>query len=234
MTLNKITLSVLVPFFNEEQYLKQSVERLLEIDFIEEIFLIDDCSKDNSLKIARKLEDKYKKIKVLQNFHNAGKGGAVKLAQNHIQTSHIVIHDADLEYYPVDLLEMFEVADQKKNSMIIGSRFIGEKNRTTKYKRTYLANKFLSKIFSIVNKKHISDVATCYKMMPSMFFNELNIKELGFTFEIELISKFLKFSDSIVEVPINYSGRSYKEGKKIKLKDGFSYIFGILKYRYFV
>ena len=233
MSLNKITLSVIVPFFNEEQYLKQSVERLLEINFIEEIFLIDDNSKDNSLKIAKKLEEKYTKIKVIKNLHNTGKGGAVKLAQKYIQTSHTVIHDADLEYYPTDLVEMFEAANQKKNAMILGSRFIGNKNRTSKYKRTYLANKFISKIFSFVFKKNISDVATCYKMMPSVFFNSVNIRELGFTFEIELIAKFLKFNDSIVEVPINYSGRSYREGKKIKFKDGFLYIFGIIKFRYF-
>ena len=99
------------------------------------------------------------------------------------------------------------------------------------YSRTYLANKVMSLFFSLVNFKKITDVATCYKMMPSDFFKSSSFTEKGFSIEIEMLSRFLKTSNQIIEVPISYKGRSYKEGKKIKLQDGFLYLISTIKYR---
>ena len=88
----------------------------------------------------------------------------------------------------------------------------------------------MSIFFSLINNYKVSDVATCYKLMPSTFFKNVNIRETGFSIEIELLSKFLKFNKSIIEVPIKYQGRSYLEGKKIKTLDGLKYLFSTIKY----
>ena len=144
----------------------------------------------------------------------------------------MVIHDADLEYFPEDIIEMFEESKDYPNSMILGSRFIGEKERKNVYTRTTLANKIMSLFFSIVNFYYISDIATCYKLMPVDFYKKTTLKENGFSIEIEILSKFLKYNRSIKEVPIKYEGRSYEEGKKIKTSDGFKYLFNTLKYRF--
>jgi len=98
--------------------------------------------------------------------------------------------------------------------------------------RTYFANRFMSLFFSFINFYKVSDVATCYKLMPSIFFKNIDLKENGFSVEIELLSKFLKFNRSIIEVPIKYEGRSYAEGKKIKTIDGFRYLFTTVKYKF--
>ena len=90
----------------------------------------------------------------------------------------------------------------------------------------------MSLFFSFVNFYKVSDVATCYKLFPNEFFQSININEKGFSIEIELLSKFLKFNKSIVEVPIKYTGRSYSEGKKIKSKDGILYLINTIKYRF--
>ena len=123
---------------------------------------------------------------------------------------------------------------QKKNpdALILGSRFIGNKVRKNVYFRTNVANRVMSLFFSVVNFYFITDVATCYKLMPSSFFKEVSLKEKGFSIEVELLSKFLKINKSIIEVPIKYEGRSYTEGKKIKTSDGFKYLFNTLKYRF--
>ena len=89
----------------------------------------------------------------------------------------------------------------------------------------------MSYFFSLVNSYKVSDVATCYKLMPVFFFKEASIKEKGFSIEIEILSKFLKYNKRIIEVPIKYEGRSYKEGKKIKTSDGFKYLLSTVKYR---
>jgi len=225
-------LTVIVPFFNEEVYLEKSVNRLLKIKIYDSIILIDNNSSDQSFEIAKNLAQKNKNIDLYQTDKTQGKGVALNSSQNLITTTHVVIHDADLEYFPEDIAEMFSLSEEFPDSMILGSRFIGSKDRKNVYKRTYIANKFMSLFFSIINFYYVSDVATCYKMMPTNFFRKIYIKEQGFSIEIELLSKFLKYNQSIKELPIKYSGRSYKEGKKIKFVDGFKYLYNTLKYRF--
>ena len=227
-----INLSVIVPFYNEEQFLEQSVNRLLENNIFEKILLIDNNSNDNSVNIAKKLIESNENIELYKTDKRKGKGVALSKAKEFITTSHVVIHDADLEYFAEDLTEMFEKSKEFSNSMILGSRFIGERERKNVYIRTYIANKVMSLFFSIVNFYYISDVATCYKLMPADFFKETSLKENGFSIEIEMLSKFLKYNRSIEEVPIKYEGRSYVEGKKIKTSDGLMYLVNTLRYRF--
>lgn len=227
-----ISLSVIVPIYNEEQFLEQSVERIIDNDIFQNILLIDNNSSDKSYEIANKLQKKYEKVSIYKTNEVAGKGVVISFAKKLIETSHVVIHDADLEYFPSDILDMFELAKKNPNSLILGSRFIGSKERKNIYKRTFFANKIMSLFFSIINFYSVSDVATCYKLMPSEFFKNTNFKEKGFSIEIELLSKFLKFNKSIIEVPIKYIGRSYDEGKKIRATDGFKYLFSTVKYRF--
>ena len=56
----------------------------------------------------------------------------------------------------------------------------------------------MSLFFSIVNFYFVSDVATCYKLMPTKFFQNIDLKEKGFSIEIELLSKFLKFNRDVI------------------------------------
>ncbi len=228
-----INLSVIVPFFNEEQLLQESVNRLLSNNIFNTIYLVDNNSTDSSFEIARRLEKANKNIKLFKTNSEKGKGVALSFSREIIDTSHLIIHDADLEYFPDDIVEMFESAKQNTKSLILGSRFIGGKKRENIYTRTYFANKFISFFFSLINFYKVSDVATCYKLMPSVFFKNLDFKEKGFSIEIEMLAKFLKFNRSIIEVPIKYEGRSYSEGKKIKAIDGFKYLFATVKYRFF-
>ena len=90
----------------------------------------------------------------------------------------------------------------------------------------------MSLFFSLVNLYYVTDIATCYKLMPSSFFKDVVLVEKGFSIEVELLSKFLKKNNSILEVPIKYEGRSYTEGKKIKTSDGFRYLINTIKYRF--
>jgi glycosyltransferase involved in cell wall biosynthesis len=227
-----MNLSVIIPFYNEEKYLETSVNRVLEIKNIEKIFLVNDGSTDDSLNIANKLANQNEIIEILSSASNFGKGNALKIAKQHIKTSHVVIHDADLEYFPEDIQEMFDVAIKNPSCLILGTRFKGIKSRKNLYFRTLVANRGLSFLFSIVFFNRVSDIATCYKLMPVEFFKNYETREKGFSIEVELLAKFLKTKNKIKEVPIKYEGRSYEQGKKIGLKDGFIFIYTIFKYRF--
>jgi len=229
-----ISLTALVPVYNESATVGILLEKLLEINEIDKIVVVDDCSNDKSAEIVRNLikNDNYNKITLLSTSKNIGKGGALKLGFQTIVTSHVVIQDADLEYDPLDLKDLIYQTNNNPSSLILGSRFIGDKHRNNKYLRTYVANFIMSKIFSIVFKTPTTDIATCYKIYPMSFIKKIHIKEPGFTIEVELLAKFIKFSKRFIEVPITYNARSYAEGKKIKTIDGFKYILCILKYRF--
>ena len=226
------SLTVIVPFYNEETFLSESLHRLINTNLADKILLIDDCSNDKSAEIAKKFENNYKNISLIQSSVNTGKGGAMSLSVNNLDTDFVVVHDADLEYNPSDLIEMFNLAVDNPEHLILGTRFVGNKKRKNIYKRTYFANQFLSMFFSIIYGKKITDVATCYKMMSSNNFKKIEITENGFAVEIEILSKFLKITKDVMEFPIDYSGRSYQEGKKIRLMDGFKYVYSIVKYRF--
>ena len=223
------TLTVLVPAFNEENTISESLERLKNISIITEILVLDDGSTDKTKQLVENAALNNNKIKLIHFDSNNGKGAVLNKSRKFITSDYVVIHDADLEYFPEDIEEMFK--EVNGDNLILGSRFIGNKKRINLYSRTFLANKGMSLFFSLVNSTKITDVATCYKMMPSSFFKANSFTEKGFSIEIEMLSRFLKTSDQIIEVPISYKGRSYKEGKKIKLQDGFLYLTNTVKYR---
>ena len=226
-------LAVIVPFYNEKDFLEISLKRVTDLNIFDQIILTDDCSNDGSSEIALNLAKSNPIIEYTNGATNSGKGQALNNAKHLIRTSHVVIHDADLEYFPDDIVEMFNLVEDNPESLILGSRFIGTKDRKNVYFRTNLANRTMSLFFSLVNFQYITDIATCYKLMPTSFFKDLNIKEKGVSIEVELLSKFLKTNRNVIEIPIKYEGRSYTDGKKIKASDGFKYLFNTVKYRFF-
>ena len=228
--MNKLT--AIVPFYNEEATIQNSIENLLKVSQISQVILVDDCSTDSSLKIAKAFLKRNNEILILQTTKNAGKGAAVRVALNSVNSEYVIVHDADLEYNPQDILPMLKVVENNKNiDVVLGSRFIGNKTRKNIYLRTFFANKFLSLLFSILNRRKVTDVATCYKLIKSEIYQNIELTKNGFEYEIEILSKALEYSSDFAEVPIDYNARTYQEGKKIKFSDGFKYILCIFKYR---
>ena len=130
-------LTVIIPFFNEEKFIEKSLSRVLQSNIATEIILIDDGSTDNSFRIVNEITNSLSFVKILKSNKNLGKGNALNIAKRYINTSHVVIHDADLEYNPKDILKMIEKSKLSPNSLILGSRFKGSEIRVNIYKRTY-------------------------------------------------------------------------------------------------
>ena len=223
-------LTVLVPFYNEEKTIYESVTKLISSLKLERVILINDNSNDSSEEIALELTSKYDFIELISSKENLGKGASIALGLKNSESDFIIVHDADLEYNPTDINKIINAIPdtQKEKVVILGSRFIGNIKRENIYFRTYLANKLFSYLFSIFNKFKVTDVATCYKLISKDIYKNINIEKNGFDFEIEILSKALKKCTFYAEIPINYKGRSYEEGKKIKLSDGFRYLKAIL------
>lgn len=223
-------ISVIVPFFNEEKYLYKSVQRLLDIKLFNQIILVDDGSVDNSPKIAKKLQQEFTTIELIVLKSQTGKGNAIKAGLKFVNSTYIIIHDADLEYFPSDIPLMFDLAKNNPSCLVLGSRTIKGKKRYNRYKLTYFANKILTNFFSLINFYKVTDIASCYWLLETEILKKLDIKEKGFCIEVEVLSKFLKTKSNIIETPIRYEGRLYSEGKKIKLRDGIAIFYKIIYY----
>ncbi len=223
--------SIIVPFYNEEKLLEQSVLDLLREDFHKEIILVNDGSVDNSKIIALKLEELHENITLLDSKENKGKGHAVQLGLKKANGELIGIYDADQEYSSSDLQKLVDCIRTYDLDYICGSRFIGKRERSNIYLRTYIANKFLSYLFSYVHKVKVTDIATCLKIFKKEVIEEFNFEKNDFSIEVELIARVASKTKKFKELPISYKGRSYQDGKKIKFIDGFKYIFAIFKYK---
>ena len=221
-----------MPFFNEENTLEIAVTNLVNEDFASEIILVNDGSNDKSYEIASRLQNKHEFVKLIESKENKGKGHALKLGINVASKKFIGVLDADLEYSPNDLKNLFQEIDINNLDIVCGSRFIGDFKRDNIYVRTYLANKFLSMFFSIIHREKVTDIATCLKVFRKNLFDSIDLKANGFSIEVEILAKTLSKSDNFKELPISYTARSYEEGKKIKLIDGFRYIYSIIRYSF--
>jgi glycosyltransferase involved in cell wall biosynthesis len=242
MTARTTSLSVLVPVYNEEHHVFASLQRLNLLEASPhldraEIIIVDDCSRDGSVAaIERFLRQETgapgSKLQwtLVKHSQNMGKGGAVRTALDRASGFISVIHDADLEYHPKDLLRIVEVFVEEHADAVYGSRFAGGERRRVLLYRHQLGNKLLTTISNFVTNLNLSDMETCYKAVRTSLFKSIPIVSNDFRIEPELTIKLAKRGARIFEIPISYAGRSYDEGKKINWKDGFRALAAIARF----
>lgn len=219
-------LTIIIPVLNEEKTIKKVVESLQTTLPLSQIIISDDGSIDNTENICRELSKKSKNIFYLKKQKNEGKGSAIRHAASKIRGKYVLIQDADLEYDPKDIIQLFEkVKSKNKNQVIYGSRLLGSNPHA--YMRTYLGNVIITKIANLLFRTNLTDSYTCYKLMPKKIFMSLNLISNGFEIEAEMTAKLLKKGVPLIEMPISFAPRRYNEGKKIKYKD---FLIGVKTY----
>ena len=184
------TLTIIVPVYNEEKFVIQSLERLNKVSIVDEVIVVDDCSTDNSYKLVSDYILNKKKYKLIQTLKKFRKRTSNCAAQTMINSDYVGIHDADLEYYPEDLVQMYKYINN--NQLVLGSRFIEKTSEVTSIKELYLQTFSYQNYLVLSIEQKITDIATCYKMMPTEFFKNYKIKSSGFEFEVEVLANFLK------------------------------------------
>ena len=226
-------LSVVVPVFNEAKTLTTVIETLLPISHLLEIIVVDDCSTDGTSEIARKLADEHSLVKYVRHPKNAGKTAALNTGFALTKGAVVIVQDADLEYDPAEISEVIAPILKGYADVVYGSRFMVKRAARVLYFYHYLANKGLTFVSNILTNLNLTDVETCYKAFRGDIIRNLKITSTGFGFEIEVTAKVAKLKCAFYEVPISYYGRTYEEGKKITMRDGFAAFFYILRYNLF-
>lgn len=238
MSHNKRKLSIIVPAYNEEQTIVQVLTRLDALPLIEnvekEIIVVNDKSSDQTQsKIDSYLEqNKSSAVTTFSQHINQGKGAAIHKGISLATGDILVIQDADLELVPEEINHLLEVYLKAENQIVYGSRFKENKHEQTSFIWHIMGNGFLTKLSNLFSGVQLTDMMTCYKMMPTAVAKELNLKEKRFGFEPEVTMKLAKQKRfQFVEVPISYIARNRDEGKKISWKDGMKVIYCIIRYR---
>jgi glycosyltransferase involved in cell wall biosynthesis len=237
------SLSVIVPAYNEQYLVETSLERLKILSVspllhLVKVIVVDDGSTDETAEaIARfrsSLESDLRDDKLqwlfVRHDKNQGKGAAIRTGLAKVDTELVVIHDADLEYHPRDLLQMVELFLYEDADAVFGSRFMSGGYKRALFFRHALGNKLLTFLCDAVSDLNLTDMETCYKMTRVDLLKSIPLESSTFDVEPELAIKLAKRGARIFEVPISYSGRTYHEGKKIGWWDGVRALWAILRY----
>jgi len=223
-------LSVIVPVYNEAATVVAALERLVAVPIAKQVVVVDDGSTDESTELIQSFAKNHPEVEVVRHETNRGKGAAIHTALPHLRGAYSVIHDADLEYDPNDLLRLLQAARERKVRVVYGSRILG--GRLISYRRYYWGGRLLSLVASILYGQWITDESTCYKLLETSLLQSLPLKEKRFGFCAEVTALVRRLGERILEVPISYTPRSMEEGKKIRWTDGLRALWILLRERF--
>jgi SAM-dependent methyltransferase len=236
------TLSVLVPVYNERYLVAESLRRLRILGETPgllhvEIIVVDDASTDGSTEIIEQLEidlrarrdDRINWV-FLRHERNLGKGAAIRTALACATGNVTVVHDADLEYDPADIGRILKVFAENDADAVFGSRFAGGEVRRVLLFRHEVGNRILTLLCNLVSNLNLTDAWTCYKAVRTSLLKSIPLESDDFRIEPELVIKLAKREARVFEIPINYYGRTYEEGKKINWRDGLRALIAIIRF----
>jgi glycosyltransferase involved in cell wall biosynthesis len=232
---NTMKLSVLMPVFNEQDWLEKVVARVIEqkVDGIDrlEIIIVDDGSTDRSRDIIQALAVRYgdKIIPIFQE-KNQGKGAAIQKAVEGMTGQICIIQDADWEYDPKEYPLMLGPIINGRADCVYGSRFVGSQPKRVLFFWHYVGNKFLTLLSNMFTNLNLTDMETGCKAFRSEILKSIPLRCRRFGFEPEITAKIARRNCRIYEVGISYAGRTYQEGKKITWIDGVQAIYYIIKF----
>jgi glycosyltransferase involved in cell wall biosynthesis len=222
--------SIVIPCYNEKDTIEKIVEAVHNARLEnKEIIVVDDCSEDGTQTLLR---EKVAPMvdRIINHPVNRGKGAALRSGFAAATGDLILVQDADLEYSPDDYPVLLEPLMSGKADAVFGSRFMGGRPHRVLFFWHMVGNRFLTLLSNMFTNLNLTDVETGYKAFKASLIKSIELEEDRFGIEPEIIAKLAQRGCRVYEVGISYSGRTYKEGKKINWKDGIRAIYAIVKY----
>jgi glycosyltransferase involved in cell wall biosynthesis len=226
-----VKLSVLIPVYNEARTIDEILRLVAAVPIEKEIVVVDDGSTDGTRDILRQWDGR-DGVRVILHPENLGKGRAVRTAMEQARGEVLLIQDADLEYDPADYPAILRPIETGRADVVYGSRFRGSaENRVQNFWHT-VGNRLLTLISNVFTDLNLTDMATCYKAFHRRVVPSLDLVSRRFGFDAEFTVKVARGGFRVFEVPVSYFARSRAEGKKIRLKDGFSALGALVRHTF--
>jgi len=225
-------LSIVIPIYNEKATLEEIFRLVQATPYDKEIIAVDDASTDGSREILTRLAQQYDNVKAFYHQRNQGKGAALRTGFAQVTGDVVVIQDADLEYRPADYPSLLEPIEQDVADVVYGTRLVGGRPHRVLFFWHYLGNRAVTTLSNIFTNLNLSDMEVGYKVFRAEVLKGIQLRSDRFGVEPELTAKIAKKRWRIYEVPIQYHGRDYTEGKKITWRDGIAAIYHIIRYKF--
>lgn len=227
---DKMKVSIIIPCYNEKSTVEKIVQAVRSAPVEnKEIILVDDCSEDGTQTILRETISPMVD-RIIYHPVNRGKGAALRSGFAAATGDIVLVQDADLEYNPEEYPVLLGPLLSGKADVVLGSRFMGGRPHRVLFFWHMVGNRFLTLLSNMFTNLNLTDMETGYKAFKASLIKSIQIEEDRFGIEPEIVAKLARTGCKIYEVGISYSGRTYKEGKKINWKDGVRAIYAIVKY----
>ena len=230
-----LTLSVLVPVYNERFLVRELLRRVLAVEVPGlaplEVVVVDDCSTDGTREILRDIAAAEPRLIYVEHERNQGKGAAIRTAISCATGDFIVFQDADLEYDPRDYARLVRPLLEDDADVVYGSRYLPSDRRRVLHYRHTLGNRFLTFLSNALTDLALTDMETCYKVFRAPLLKSIPIRSDRFGIEPELTMKVAKRGCRVFEVPVSYAGRTRREGKKIGWRDALDALVTLLRFK---
>ncbi len=233
-------LSIVVPAYNEEHTIQHILNKIDEVQLIQniqkEIIVVNDCSKDNTEQKVKEFQQQHPESTIVYQKHevNKGKGAALRTGFQIATGDFVIVQDADMEYDPNEFNILLKPILDGFADVVYGSRFMGGRPHRILFFWHTIGNKMLTFASNMFTNLNLTDMETCYKMFRREIIQSIDLKENRFGFEPEVTAKMSKIPKiRVYEVGISYYGRTYEEGKKIGMKDAFRALYCIFRYNLF-
>jgi glycosyltransferase involved in cell wall biosynthesis len=226
-----VTVTFLIPAFNEARTIAEVIDRVSQLPFEKQLIVIDDGSTDETPAILERLIEGRDDIVVIRQ-ENRGKGAAIRAGIPRVEGEIVVIQDADMEYDPAEVPSLIEPIVGGHADVVYGSRLAGGRPQRAYLFWHLMGNRFLSLVTGILYNTTLSDMETGFKAFRSDVLRSLDLRENDFAIEPEITGRICKLNLRIYELPISYYGRTYEEGKKITWRDGFKAVWVLVRVRF--
>lgn len=173
-------IGIFIIAFNAESHLERTLSRIAPEtwDAVEEAFVLDDCSTDDTVKLALELAPKYPKLNVMRNRTNRRYGGNQKHGYQYALDRGfevVVMLHADGQYAPEELPNMFGPIVAGEADLVIGSRMIrkGDALRGGMPPYKYYGNIVLTWIENISSGMNLSEFHSGYRAYSTAFLRRV-------------------------------------------------------------
>ncbi len=217
--MNPMTLSIVMPVYNEAETIVESVRTLhdFEWEMPFELIIVDDGSTDDTTRLLEPLAQA-DNISVVRCDGRRGRGVAARAGADRATGSLIAFHDADMEYDAADLHRAITFIVADKADAVIGSRVLGPRRTVMQYWRS-TANRLVTLVSNAFTNLNLTDATTSCVVVRRDVWSRLNLVATGFDADVELVAALARSRVRIWEVPVSYHGRWRTEGRKSRRRD---------------